>query len=108
VRIPTLLLALLVIGCAGNGDQPEKVVRGYLQSEGSVSCQYLTAPKAKLCRLPRVPDPQAHGVVIERVGIQGDRATVRASYDWAGYRSQSTFALVRSDHEWLIAQETPE
>jgi hypothetical protein len=106
VRIPTLLLALLVIGCAGNDDQPDKAVRGYLQSEDSAGCQYLTAPQAKLCRRPHVPDPRADRVVIERVRVTGDRATVRASYDWAGYHRHSTFALVRRDHDWLIAKET--
>jgi hypothetical protein len=37
-----------------------------------------------------------------------DRATVRVSYDWTGYRRHSTFALVGRDEEWLIARETPD
>jgi hypothetical protein len=44
--------------------------------------------------------------VIERVRLDGDQATIRASYEWAGYRRHSTFALVRSDNNWLIARET--
>jgi hypothetical protein len=52
VRIPALLLALVVIGCGRNDDQLDKVVQGYLQSEESASCQYLTAPQEKLCRRP--------------------------------------------------------
>jgi hypothetical protein len=103
-----LLLALVVIGCGGNGDQPDKVVRGYLQSEESASCQYLTAPQEKLCRRPHAPDPRAGGIVIERIRIQGDRATIRASYAWGGYRRRSTFALVRRGDGWLIAKETPD
>jgi len=46
--------------------------------------------------------------MIERVRIDGDRASVRGSYDWTGYRRHSAFALVRRDGNWLIAHETPE
>jgi hypothetical protein len=106
MRIPVFLLVFVVTGCGGNGDRPAEVVRSYLQATDMAACQYLTPPQAKLCRLPRVPEPPAEGVVIERVRVDGDRATIRASYDWTGYRRHSTFALVRRDDEWLIARVT--
>jgi hypothetical protein len=81
VRIPSFLFAVAVIGCGGGGDQPEKVVRDYLQSEGSASCDYLTAQQAKLCRLPRIPDSPSDEVVIEGIRVQGNEATIRASYN---------------------------
>jgi len=108
MRLSILLVTLVAIGCGGNEDQPDNVVRRYLQSEDAAACRFLTAPQAKLCRLPRVPDPGADRVMIERVRIDGDRASVRGSYDWTGYRRHSAFALVRRDGNWLIAHETPE
>ena len=45
--------------------------------------------------------------MIERVRIVGDGATVRASYDWTGYRRHSTFTLIRREDDWLIGRETP-
>jgi hypothetical protein len=107
LALPTLLLAVVVAGCGKSGDRPDDVVRDYLQARDSESCQYLTAPQAKLCRLPRGPEPPADGAVIERVRIVGDRATVRASYDWTGYRRHSTFTLIRREDDWLIGRETP-
>jgi hypothetical protein len=107
MRTPALLLALLVVGCGGNGDRdpPGEVVEDYLRARGSASCQYLTASQAALCRRPRVAEPPAHAVVIERVHLNGDRAIIRASYDWTGYRRHSTFVLVRRADDWLIARE---
>jgi hypothetical protein len=58
--------------------------------------------------LPRVPEPPARAVVIEHVRVEGDQATIRASYESAGYRRHSTFALIRSDNNWLISRETAE
>jgi hypothetical protein len=101
-----LPLALLLVGCGGKGDPPGKVVEDFLQADGSASCQYLTAAPATRCRLPRVPEPPAHAVAIERVRLDGDRATIRASYDWTGNRRHSTFVLVRRANDWLIAHET--
>jgi hypothetical protein len=106
VRIQAFLLALVVVGCAEKGDRPSEVVEDYLHARDRTSCQYLTAPQARFCRLPRVPEPPARAVVIERVRLDGDRATIRVSYEWAGYRRHSTFALVRRDNNWLIARET--
>jgi hypothetical protein len=106
MRIQALLLALVVVGCAEKGERPSEVVENYLHARDRASCQYLTAPQARLCRLPRVPEPPTRAVVIERVRVHGDQATIRASYEWAGYRRHSTFALIRSDNNWLIARET--
>jgi hypothetical protein len=106
MRIQALLLALVVVGCAEKGDRPSEVVEDYLHARDRTSCQYLTAPQARRCRLPRVPEPPARAVVIERVRLDGDRATIRVSYEWSGYRRHSTFALVRRDNNWLIARET--
>lgn len=108
MRIPALLLALVVAGCGESDDPPDKVVRSYLLATAAEDCQYLTAPQAKLCLRPRIPEPPAERVVIERVRIHGDRATVRVSYDWTGYHRHSTFALVRRDDDWLITRETPD
>jgi hypothetical protein len=99
------LVFLLLVGCGGNSDPPAKVVEDFLQTRDSASCQYLTAPQRTRCRLPRVPEPPAHAVVIERVHLNGDRAIIRASYDWTGYRRHSTFVLVRRANDWFIARE---
>ena len=104
MRLAALLLALALTGCGSKHDGPDKIVQNYLQATDSTSCQYLTAPQAKRCRRPHVPEPPAHRVVIERVSVDGNRATVRASYDWTGLRRHSTFALVRGDGDWLIAR----
>jgi hypothetical protein len=108
MRIPVLLLALFVTGCGNSDDRPDKVVQDYLHARDSASCRYLTAPRTEPCRLPHVPEPPADRVVIERVGFDGSRATVRASYDWTGIRRHSTFTLVRRDDDWLITGETPD
>jgi hypothetical protein len=100
------MLLIVVAGCGASRDGPEEVVRDFLQSEAFRACNYMTPPQAKLCRRPRVPEPPADRVVMERVRIQGDRATIRASYNWTGYRRHSTFALVRGEDDWLIARET--
>lgn len=103
-----LLLLLFVVGCGESVHGPATVVTNYLSAEGPASCQYLTETKARDCRRPRVPEPPADAVVIERVRVDGDQATIRASYDWTGYRRHSTFVLVRRANDWLIAAETPE
>jgi hypothetical protein len=77
--LAALLPALVIAGCGENDDQPDKIVRGYLQAPDHAACRYLTAPQAKLCRRPRVPEPPADRVVIEHVRVDGNRATVRAS-----------------------------
>jgi hypothetical protein len=108
MRISALLLVVVVAGCAEQGDRPGEVVRDYLQARDASACQYLTAAQAKPCRRPRAPEPPADRVVIEGVRIHEDRATIRASYDWTGYRRHATFALVRRDDRWLIARESPD
>jgi len=106
--LAALLPALVITGCRETDDQPDDIVRSFLEAANSTHCRYLTAPKANLCRRPRVPEPRADRVVIEHVLVDGDRATVRASYDWTGLRRHSTFVLVRSDDDWLVARETPD
>jgi hypothetical protein len=108
MRLLTFVLVVVAAGCGDKADPPEEVVRSYLQAGGPAACQYLTAAQAKLCRRPRVPEPPADGIVIERVRVRGERATIGASYNWTAYRRHSTFALVRRDDDWLIAQETPD
>jgi hypothetical protein len=109
MRIPALLLVVALSGCGSEeGDRPGKVVRAYLQAKDAAACQHLTAAPRRLCRRPRVPETRAAGVVIEGVRIHEDRAAVRASYNWTGYRRHSTFALVRRNHHWLIACEAPD
>jgi hypothetical protein len=105
--LSALMLAVVVAGCGASGDRPDDLVRDYLQARVSTSCQYLTAPQAKLCRLLRVPDPPATAVVVDSMRIDGNRASIRASYDWTGYRRHSTFALIRREDGWLIVRETP-
>jgi hypothetical protein len=104
MRFPALLLVVAVTGCSGNGDRPSDVVRRFLEAEDSGACQYLTAPQAERCRRPAVTEPPAEAVVIERVRVDGDRASIRASYDWTGYRRRATFTLVRRDGDWLIVK----
>jgi hypothetical protein len=106
MRLPALLLVVAVTGCGGNGDRPSEVVRRFLEAEDSAACQYLTAPQAERCRLPAVPEPPAEAVGIESVRIDGDRATIRASYEWTGYRRRTTFTLVRRDGDWLIVKRS--
>jgi hypothetical protein len=108
MRILALLLLVVVAGCSEEADRPAAVVRDYLEARDSVSCRYLTATQAVRCRRPRAPEPPANGVVIDAVRIGDDEATIRASYEWAGYRRHSTFALVRRDDAWLIAREIPD
>jgi len=108
MRIPVLLLVVVVTGCGDQSDRPGEVVRDYLQADDAAACQYLTAAQAKSCRRPRVPEPPADRVVIEDVRVHKDRATIRASYDWTGYRRHSTFALIRRDDHWLIARVAPD
>ena len=107
MRIPALLLVVLVAGCGDEG-RPGEVVRDYLQANDAATCQYLTAAQVKLCRRQHVPEPPADRVVIEDVRLHMDQATIRASYDWTGYRRHSTFALIRRDDHWLIAREAPD
>jgi Putative lumazine-binding len=104
VRFSALLLVAAVTGCGGNGDRPSEVVHRFLVAEDRAACQYLTAPQAKQCRRPGVPEPPAEAVVIQSVRVDGDRATIRASYDWTGYRRRTTFTLVRRDGDWLIVK----
>ena len=106
--LAALLAMLVVTGCRETDDQPDEIVRAFLQAADFTTCRYLTAPQAKVCRRPHVPEPPADRVVIGRVVVDGDRATVRASYDWTGLRRHSTFVLVRSDDDWLVARETPD
>ena len=104
MRFPALLLVVAVTGCGGNGDRPSEVVRRFLEAEDSAACQYLIAPQAERCRRPGVLEPRAEAVVIESVREDGNRATIRASYDWTGYRRRTTFTLVRPDGDWLIVK----
>jgi hypothetical protein len=106
MRLPAAMLLVVVAGCGASRDRPEEVVRDYLASEDSAACRYLVPSQAKLCRRPHVPEPPANQIVIERVRTHGDRATIRASYDWTGYRRHSTFALVRREDDWLIVRVT--
>jgi Putative lumazine-binding len=101
-RVAALALVAAITGCGANNDRPSEVVHRFLVTEGRTACQYLTAPQAAECRLPRVPEPPAEAVVIERTRVEGDRATVRASYVWTGARRHQTFTLVRRDGDWLI------
>ena len=104
MRFPALVLVAAVTGCGGNSDRPSEAVRRFLKAEDSAACQYLTAPQAERCRRPAVPEPRAEAVVIESVRVDEDRAIVRASYDWIGYRRRTAFTLVRRDGDWLIVK----
>jgi hypothetical protein len=108
MRLPALLLVVVVAGCGEQGDRPGEVVRDYVQARDASACQYLAAAQAKPCRRPRAPEPPADRVVIEGVRIHEDRATIRASYDWTGYRRHATFTLVRREDRWFIARESPD
>ena len=104
MRFPALVLVVAVTGCGGNGDRPSEVVRRFLKAEDSAACQYLTAPQAERCRRPAVPEPRAETVAIESARVDGDRAIIRASYDWTGYRRRTAFTLVRREGDWLIVK----